>query len=123
MVTCCTALCWGLGLSSLSSSSLGAGMMLDSQVEAVITFSLLPALAWACAARAGAEFSLSLESSPLVTCRAGGWGSQGAEEALVRGDGEGDLLGEVDGVGPGVGAPAPALRRALLLARPRLGAG
>ena len=76
MVTCCTALCWGLGLSSLSSSSLGAGMMLDSQVEAVITFSLLPALAWACAARAGAEFSLSLESSPLVTWRAGGWGSR-----------------------------------------------
>ena len=64
-LTCRTALCWGLGESSLSTSSLGAGRMLDSQVLAVITFSLEELLAWPWP-RPGAEFSLSLWSSPFV---------------------------------------------------------
>ena len=61
-LTCRTALCWGLGESSLSTSSLGAGRMLESQVLAVITFSLEELLAWPLLP--GAEFSLSLWSSP-----------------------------------------------------------
>ena len=37
--TCITALCWGLGESSLSNSSFGVGRMFESHVDAVITVS------------------------------------------------------------------------------------
>ena len=110
--------------------------MLESQVLAVITFSLEELLAWPCPLR-GAEFSLSLCSSPFVIYTQSvsqpgerkTWPQKNRFQKKCTTRSYLCLLWEVDGVWPGPlplppVAPAPhLLLPAGLLLRPRLKGG